>query len=193
MFKGYDTTDPITQATVDAMVGAGMTFAIKYTADSQTYGDKRFSHVEAALLHAAGMKLGFVFEKQDDAAYFTAGQGTEDAEEALTYFSELGVPAGVACFYAIDFDALTEDIRDYATAFHARFEGSGYLTGCYGCGDILETLKDEGLCHFTWLANAAAWGGYFDWLGKEDILQYTGSVLGLASDPDEAVNLDWAW
>ena len=73
-------------------------------------------------------------------------------------------------------------------------KSSGYLAGAYGSGLVLGVLLAAGVIHYSMLANAKGWQGYDDFLGKQDILQLTGSVNGLNSDPDEAASLDgWSW
>lgn len=195
LIPGLDTTDALSKAVVDRLAGKGIRFIIKYCADTGTFPNKRLTHAERVLLVAAGIKSGFVFERGNTAAYFSAAQGQADAETVVAYFKLLGVPAGCACFLAVDFDASTADLAGpvlaYATAFHSALKAAGYTVGVYGSGLTCKTLKDAGLVHWTWKAQSTGWQGYafFGW----DIRQNLGSVAGLASDPDEASGLGWAW
>lgn len=191
-FPGLDTTDALTKAVVDELAAKAIRFVIKYCVDSGEYPDKRLTHAERALLVAAGIRSGFVFERGNSAEYFTAAQGKEDGNKVVDYFGELGVASLVGCFGAYDLDIEPSRVLDYAGNFREVIEPAGWLPGAYGSGAVLKALKDAGLIHFAWKANARLWSdfdGFTDW----DILQATGSVAGLASDPDTAVNLNWAW
>ena len=194
-FPGLDTTDALSKTVVDRLAGKGIRYVIKYCADTDTFPNKRLTHAERALLVAAGIKSGFVFERGNTAPYFTAAQGQADAETVVAYFKQLGVAAGVACFLAVDYDASDSEIKGpimaYAIAFHDGLKAAGYLTGVYGSGSACKALKDAGYAHFTWKAQSTGWAGYsfIEW----DIRQLLGSVEGLASDPDDACNLNWAW
>ena len=194
---GLDTTDALSSLAILQLKKLGIGFVIKYCSDTSLYPNKRLTHAERADLVANGIASGFVFERGNTYDYFSASQGGIDAETVIAYFQLLGVPAGknIACFLAVDFDATIAEINGaimaYATRFHDVLKAAGYLTGVYGSGDTCRILKAAGVVHYTWKAQSTGWGGYayFGW----DIRQNLGAVEGLASDPDEANNMDWAW
>lgn len=193
--KGLDTTDALSIDNVKTLKKLGIGFVIKYCANSTTFPNKRLTHAERALLVGQGIKSGFVFERGNTAPYFTAEQGKADAATVLAYFAELGVAKGVACFFAVDYDASAAEIAGpitaYATEFHNALKAAGYMTGVYGSGLCCSTLKKAGLVHWTWKAQSTGWSGYayFGW----NIRQGLGHVGNLASDPDEASEMGWAW
>ena len=191
-----DTTEALTKRVVDQLAAKGYRCLIKYCVDTETFPNKRLTHAERALLVAAGIRSGFVFERGNTAPYFSAAQGQADAETVVAYFKQLGVPAGVACFLAVDYDASAADLAGpvlaYAITFHDGLKSAGYLTGVYGSGSTCAALKKAGYAHFTWRSNASGWDG-FGTAMQFDIEQQLGSFEGLASDPDDACNLNWAW
>ena len=188
-YKGADTTDLLTADNI-----RGLAFIGKYCADTPSFPDKRLTHSEKASLKAAGIPSFFLYERGNTADYFTGEQGAADAAATVAYFQELGVPAGIPCFACYDDDFSPSQIMAYALAFHDEMKSSGYLAGAYGSGLVLGVLLAAGIIHYSMLSNAKGWQGYDDFLGKQDILQLTGSVNGLNSDPDEATSLDgWSW
>ena len=196
--KGLDTTEGLTQETVNTLAGLGIKFCIKYCANTANYPAKRTSHAEAAMLHAAGIKCGFVYEGlSTTSAYFSDIRGTSDAKVATEYLQLLGVPSSVPVFFAVDYDAAPSDITGvitaYAKAFHDAVKATGRMVGVYGSGDVCKALKAAGLAHYTWLSNASGWSGYHAWVPMADIVQQTGSVAGLDSDPDTAQSLECFW
>ncbi len=196
---GLDTTEPLSAVRIRelAKMKPPIKFVIKYCSNSAMYANKRLTHAERADLVANGIASGFVFERGNTYEYFSAAQGEADAQTVLAYFELLGVPpnTGIACFLAVDFDATTEQISAailaYASRFHDGLKAAGYLTGVYGSGDTCRVLKAAGVVHYTWMAQSTGWGGYS--YAAWDIRQGMGCVNGLASDPDESNNLDWAW
>ena len=192
LLSGLDTTDALPKGVVDKLAARRIRFVVKYCADSTDYPNKRLTHEERLLLVAAGIRSGFVFERGNNVQYFTAAQGKEDGNKVVDYFGELGVASKVACFGAYDLDIEPSRVFDYASTFREVIERAGWLPGAYGSGAVLKALKDAGLIHFAWKSNARLWSNY-DGFTEWDILQITGSVAGLASDPDTAVNLNWAW
>lgn len=191
--RGLDTTDLLSLETVNTLAQDGYSFVIKYCANTPTFPNKRFSHVEAAAIHNAGMKCGFVFEMGNTSPYFISEQGSKDAASVLAYFEALGVPEGVTAFAAYDYDGSPSEVTDYAESFHAGMIESGYFAGCYGSGNVCSHLIGAGFSHYGWLAQSRGWGGYESFLPYADIVQGMGSVLNLSADPDTAKSLAAFW
>ena len=193
MANGFDTPDDVTGISA-ALVDNKYSFVIKYCQSSGNFPAKRFSHQMVSELHAAGIKVGFCSEVQNNPEYFTAKEGADDATIVADYFELLGVPKLIPCFAAYDLDIDPSQVIAYATAFHATIKDAGWLAGCYASGAVCSALKAAGLAAYTWLSNATGWQGYDAWLSQADIVQHVGSVLGLNSDPDTASSLDgWSW
>src|SRR5258708_31771913 len=94
---------------------AGVTAAGRYIGQDCEPGfgciGKNLTKPEATGLLAAGIDIFLAFEYAADQALNGAAQGTADAHLATRQLSELGAPAGVTVYFALDFD-----LRDYAPA-----------------------------------------------------------------------------
>ncbi len=195
--KILDTTSALTQEIVNDLARANFVAILKYSADSEAFPAKRAGHEEAAMLHKAGMGLGFISEHENThASYFTAAQGEADAKEAVAYFRLLGVPAETPCFASFDFDATDDElvgpISDYATEFHNTMKAGGYLMGVYGSGKVCQHLKEMGVAHYTFLAESTGWEGSAVPF-TPDLVQSTESFPGLDSDIGTANTLALFW
>lgn len=183
-----------------AVLEAGYSGVLRYLSpNSATFPTKQVTQAEVAVIHAAGMSVGFVYETNGNAAaYFSANQGSYDVQRACGTADMLNIPKDVPLFFAVDFDASEDDLNgpvgDYFKAIHAGMTANGRLVGVYGSGLSCATLIGLGLAHYTWLAMSTGWSGYEGWKDKCSILQHVSTaVAGIACDTNTVVNLETLW
>lgn len=129
---------------------------------------KSLTRAEIAALHAAGIAVWLIFEAGAENALGGAAQGTADGQLArLQAFQGLGAPQDrtVAIYGTVDtsFDSngdpeKLEAVVDYFSPFSAALDESGFRTGSYADGRILDELRSHGL-ELEWMAGAFGWEG----------------------------------
>jgi hypothetical protein len=131
--------------------------------------------------------------------YFQPGQGTTDAQNAISGATSAGQLTG-AIYFAIDLDPakstdpttglnriceatalnqIDEYFREISAYFNSynQQHGTSYQIGVYGAGDVLATIVADPLVNaggtnaFTWLAAPTSWPGYNTFTAW-DIKQY---------------------
>jgi hypothetical protein len=156
---------------MSVLKAAGVTAVGRYIGYDGTPGHqnihKNLTRAEAGHLLGAGIDIFLAFEYQPDAALHGRAQGVNDGRLATTQLAELGAPAGMAVYFALDFD-----IRDYAPASkdpHAKlgpaaayFDGirstaPAYQVGVYGGYWAVSRCLDAGLASIAW--QTVAWSG----------------------------------
>lgn len=154
-----DTNSNCAQA-VDFLVKRGVEFVGRYyTTRHPSY---RLTAAEAVALSRAGIGIFTVFEDYGQAGQFTLtrDQGRHDATEALNQAIAVDQPEGSAIYFAVEGlpngyrTADLPDVRLYFAGVQGVLQGR-YDIGVYGDGVVCKTLQDEGICAYTWLAQAS--------------------------------------
>jgi hypothetical protein len=155
----------------EPLASAGVKTIIRYYSRDTSLPAKRLTMAEAAKFACAGLRIGVVHEARhgDRVGSFNRELGFRDGAYARTYASQIiRQPAGSAIYYAVDFDATTDDLRDYVIPYfdgvqRAFAEGTGepiYEVGVYGSGASCASVLDAGLADKAWLAQSKGWAGY---------------------------------
>ena len=195
MPRGFDTTENCAPKAAD-IEAASYDFVARYLSQSPW---KTVTPAEATALSDAKLCLVLVYEDgPTKPAYFSRDRGQADATRAAQQAEALGAPAGTAIYYAVDYDASRADIAgviaeyfngiaDTNTARSAA-GATDYGVGVYGSGATCIALTAAALAKYGWLAQSRGWAGfgtYTDWTIKQAM---AATVLGIAVDPDEAVD-----
>jgi len=152
-------------------------------------------------LKSVGISIFSIWEQgyPTSAAYFTATQGTSDAEAACNFAASIQMPTQLTkpIFAAVDYDASMADLEGpilaYFTAFHDVCKSYGYLTGVYGSGQTCQYLLGQGYVHTTWLAQSTGWTGYDPSAGHAIVQGGETTVCGLDVDLDNVIDTTVAW
>ncbi len=148
---------------------------------------KNLTTTEARELLAAGMEIFLAFEYAADAALKGAVQGTADAHLATRQLHDLGAPAGVTVYFALDFDigdfapgssdprAKLGPAAHYFDAINAT--KPAYKVGVYGGYPAVSRVLDAKLAGMAW--QTIAWSGG-RWDGRAVLRQLVTQVLGAA-------------
>ncbi len=155
-----------TSAQVKCMASKGVKVIFRYYAPSPNW--KVIKTTEAEAISNAGIQIGAVFENGSNLASFTEESGYNDAISAYTYAREtIGQPLGSAIYFAVDLnvtdDEISSNIIPYFKGIHkglkASKKGVNYNVGAYGCGAVVNTLLENGLCKYRWLSESSSFNG----------------------------------
>lgn len=181
----------VARPTTTALKAASVTAAGRYIGWDSVPGyssiGKNISKAEAGGLLGAGIGIFLAFEYAADAALSGAAQGTKDGQLATRQLHDLGAPADMTVYFAVDFD-----IKDYAPASNdpkaklgpaaAYFEAiaaqhPAYRIGVYGGYYAVKRVLDAGLAAMGW--QTVAWSGG-QWDGRAVLRQLASQVWGSA-------------
>lgn len=157
---GFDAAQDTTRIVLKAKA-AGVSWIARYYSFN-TRG-KNLSTSEVGAILGAGLDIVSIWEAQGDrASAFSYESGEREATAALEQAQARLQPLGTCIYFAVDFDATADQIRDriipYFRAVNAVLLG-GYRVGAYGSGLVLSRLDAEGLVSYDWLAGAMGWQG----------------------------------
>ena len=187
--RGIDTNATITRY-LPCLRHAGFTFVCRYLGHNKS---EPLTVVEAQAISDANMSNVSIWEYgyPTDVHYFTPARGQQDGALAYDYAHNLlNQPKQTPIYFTVDYDAAPHDltsIANYFTQVRKQFQalsagGNNYFVGVYGNGLVCQYLFNQGLVHFTWLAEPTDWGGaiYDGWNIKQSVLHT--EVCGLNSE-----------
>lgn len=195
MIIDYSTARP----SMAALRAAGVTAAGRYIGYDCEPGfgciHKNLTAAEAAQLHAAGISVFLSFEYAADAAKNGASQGTADGKLATRQLADLGAPASMGVYFAVDYDDPDDDsglpdtkanakaklgpVARYFAAINAL--KPHYRVGVYGGYYAVKRVLDAGLATLAW--QTVAWSG-----GQRDLRAQLYQTTG--SQPIGGADLD---
>jgi len=173
-----------------ALVAAGKTFAIRYL-DYPGAGGKGLTAAELVDLRVHLLAVGLVFESTAGRARGGAAAGAADGHAAFAARAALGIPPGVAIFFAVDWDAQPADqpaIDAYLRA--AGGAGAPGDVGVYGSADVLDRCHARGSAAHFWQTYAWSHGRISSAAG---VYQYrnTQTIRGALVDFDRSLVPSW--
>lgn len=139
-----------------ALKKAGFTKVMRYL--SPNGQPKTINRAELESLHTANMSVGFVYEWYAARAKEGRAAGEYDGRIALQQAKELGIPADVPIFAAIDYDAPESDqpkLNAYINGFSSVVGPRG--RAAYGGYWVIKRLFDAGVIDYGW--QTYAWSG----------------------------------
>ena len=171
---GVDTNSNCTNF-AQGIAGEGYKFVCRYYRPGDIGA---LTHGEAQALIGAGLSLVAVFEGGGNKpSWFSAAQGTADAQHALDHAAKVGQPSGTAIYFAVDYDASAGDvgagISAYFGAIKAAFAAAGapFRIGVYGSGLVCQTIIAAGLASTGWLSGSTGWRSYSSYLPHANLVQ----------------------
>jgi peptidoglycan hydrolase-like protein with peptidoglycan-binding domain len=152
-----------------------MKFVARYYSDNPT---KAMTLAEAQALSTVGLNIVAVFENSNNKpALFSGEIGKQQAASALNQAAAIGQPPFTAIYFAVDYDASTDDVNgsitDYFTEIKNAFSAAPtqYVIGVYGSGLTCRVIRDVGLAQFTWLTGSMGFAEYTNFRKHADIVQ----------------------
>lgn len=188
MSKGLDANGDL-RMYANKLAGLGYSFVCRYINPGKL---QPLTVTESQALSDVGLYIISIWEEGSPIhpGYFNADRGGADGSGSVSAAQYLGQPVGTPIYFAVDYDAASEDlpaIASYFSAVHSRVKAAGYAVGVYGSGLVCQDLSQIGWVSKTWLSQSRGFAGYDEWKDQADILQGVETqVLGLDVDLDTA-------
>lgn len=153
-----DCATKLTAAKAKTLYDNGYRYVGRYLTKVPGGLDKDITVEEAQIILDAGLNFFPIYQTVGTKKeYFTAEQGTSDANAAIEAARKLGVPNGTIIYFAVDFDALDVDITNnvlpYFAKVHETMEKSIYKTGVYGVRNVCTRVSDKGYACSSFVSN----------------------------------------
>lgn len=170
---------------------AGYSGIIGYV--SQDTSGKNLSAKDVQAIHGAGLDVGIVYEFNPSSALGGGYEAQIDAGIAIQHAKDLGVPAGVCLYAAVDFDATSPQmstVQAYALGFQSVCSNAGYRAGIYGSYAVCHYLATHGYTGLLW--QTYAWSSGM-WEPTAVIRQTQNGIIvgGATVDKDTTSVADW--
>lgn len=143
-----DCMTPLNDARAKALKANGYTTVGRYiTGGTQ----KLLTPAEVGILFANGLRFFPIYQEYNNAlTYFDKAQGSTQAQAAHASALNLGLPRGAIIYFAVDYDATADEVRNNILPFFAgikeAFEGlsSHCSVGIYGSRNICSMVSARG-------------------------------------------------
>lgn len=147
-----DGVTTVTPARATALYQAGYRVVGRYLTNvPNTTLDKKIKPGELATIFGAGMRVFPIYQTYGgEVGYFTPQQGARDASLAMAAATDYGFERGTIIYFAVDFDALNDDITanvlPYFQAIKKAMDyyGNPYRIGVYGARNVCTRVSTEG-------------------------------------------------
>ncbi|MCX4299921.1 MAG: phage tail tip lysozyme, partial [Lachnospiraceae bacterium] len=153
-----DTSKKITLENAAAIKNAGYTDVGRYL--TNTPGgtlDKAMTSEELEILKAADLNVFPIFQTRgNEASYFTAEQGTADAQTAKAAAQNFGFPPSATIYFCVDYDVLMADIDSRILPYFRSVKaemGNAYKIGAYGPRYICTKLAEKNLTTYSFVCD----------------------------------------
>ncbi|MDF2791720.1 MAG: hypothetical protein K0S80_4822 [Neobacillus sp.] len=166
-----DTATVLTASTAQAIKRAGFNYVGRYL--TGTVGgttSKALTNAELQNIFDAGLKAFTIYEDYSTGGginYFSETQGVFDGLSAIDAASNLGIPKGTTVFFAVDVDALDEDITSNIIPYFQGVQNSfetrnypSYRIGVYGTRNVCSKVASAGISEKSFVADmSTGWSG----------------------------------
>jgi hypothetical protein len=128
----------------EALKAAGKTFICMYLNSIHGFG---MTKADVQRYNKAGIDIVCIFERGQEDAARGHQTGVEHAADACHYADIAGVPDGVLCFFAADFEAFGPETGPYFVGVREELHRKNHrlLCGAYGDKSLIEWLVKKGL------------------------------------------------
>ncbi|CAG7643806.1 hypothetical protein PAESOLCIP111_04560 [Paenibacillus solanacearum] len=190
MAKGFDCSTPLTAETAALFAADGYSFVCRYLVPS---GWKRLTAEEAAVISEAGLNIVSVFETTANRPLGGRSAGLADGATAAQTAYSIGQPPGSTIYFAVDFDATSNQMQTVIDYIRAASEATpDFNTGVYGSYAVVEAVSASGACSRFWQTYAWSSGKLS---GAAHLYQYRNNVQanGITIDLDESYGNEGWW
>lgn len=146
-----DCITEITYTRAQALIEAGYQTIGRYLVNVPGGLDKKIKPGELDIIFNSGLTVFPIYQTTGrNASYFSKSQGKRDAQDAFTAAKNYGFKSGTTIYFAVDFDALGEDItNNILPHFQGIYEQMAYLknfykVGIYGARNVCIQVSDKG-------------------------------------------------
>lgn len=145
---------------------------------------KGLSREEIGIAIDAGLNIFPIYQTSGNkVSYFTTTQAEHDAEEALYYANELGIPLNTIIYFAVDCDPLGTQIQTSIIPYFRTLKNllKSYKIGVYGTRNVCSSVLNANYAENSFVSNmASGWSGNlgFKMPNKWAYDQFTTTTVG---------------
>ncbi|WP_369351731.1 glycoside hydrolase domain-containing protein [Ligilactobacillus agilis] len=203
--NAIDTATILSASNAQKFKAAGYDIVGRYLTGTVGVGsskrNKSLSVKEIEDITKAGLRIFPIYEDGGyEIDYFTAKQGLEDAHLAYAAANQLGFPAGTTIYFAVDVDALGEEIDNqiipYFKAVASFLNNTMYNIGVYGTRNVCLQVSNIKGVKYSFVADMSyGWSGNLgfkmpkNW-AFDQFVEFTGASTGIAVDQDGSSGKD---
>ncbi len=156
-----DTATILDEKKAELLCSEGYRYVGRYLTNAVSGFDKALTREEAEIILSSGMNFFPIYQTAGTKySYFTASQGTSDADRAIEAALKLGLPEGTVIYFAVDFDAtrtqMGSNILTYFRKVSERMESSLYRVGVYGSKGVCRTVSEKGYAEFSFVSSLSS-------------------------------------
>ncbi|EOO95428.1 glycoside hydrolase domain-containing protein, partial [Bacillus cereus] len=160
--KACDCITEVTPERAKTLVAAGYETVGRYltNADVKNPLNKKIQDGEIDNIFAAGLSIFPIYQTNGgDKAYFNADRGQKDAIAAYKAALYHGFPSGTTIYFAVDFDATGDEIKDkilpHFQAINEQMKklGSYYDIGVYGSRNVCIQVSEKKYATYSFVSS----------------------------------------
>lgn len=150
--KACDCATPLNAARAQAIKAAGYETVGRYITHGTINGlDKILTAAEIDVIFANGLSFFPIYQQGNNAvASFTQEEGETQAQAALATARSLSLPFGTIIYFAVDYDATTDEVNKFVTKFFGGVklvftaDENYYFIGVYGSRNVCSIISEKG-------------------------------------------------
>ncbi|WJE55932.1 DUF1906 domain-containing protein (plasmid) [Bacillus cereus] len=159
--KACDCITEITPERAKTLVAAGYETVGRYLTNAKVTNakNKRIQSGEMHNIFRAGLSIFPIYQTNGgDKNYFNASQGKEDAIDAFQAALNYGFPYGTTIYFAVDFDATNDDIKDkilpHFEAINEKMKtfNNYYKIGVYGSRNVCIQVSNKKYATYSFVS-----------------------------------------
>ena len=159
--KACDCITEITPERAKTLVAAGYETVGRYLTNAKVTNakNKKIQDGEMKTISKAGLSIFPIYQTNGgDKAYFNADQGQEDALNAYNAALSYGFPKSTTIYFAVDFDATGDDIKDkilpHFKAINEKMKtlNNYYKIGVYGSRNVCIQVSDKRYATYSFVS-----------------------------------------
>jgi hypothetical protein len=198
-YEGIDTAANISASAAKKLKGNGISFVGRYLVP--TTMSKSLKADEIKGLRDAGLAILLCWEIGASDVKGGAERGKSDGARAKELALSLGVPAGTAIYFAVDYEAVQAEFPTIEAYIRAAGEACyPYAAGMYCHAALADYLGSKGACKYFWQCCAWSYGRVsaymsayqYAWSGAAESKAMAAAVGIPAVDMDSAESLEAA-
>lgn len=149
--KACDCITEVTSARAKALKNAGYETIGRYLVDIPGGLEKKIKPGELKTIFNAGLTVFPIYQTYgNNSRHFSEAQGKRDAQDAFTAAKNYGFKNGTTIYFAVDFDALGDDITNKILPHfkgineQMKYLGNRYKVGIYGARNVCSQVSQKG-------------------------------------------------
>lgn len=164
---GADTATQLSSTQIQTLANFGVKYIGRYLTGTVGSANtpKNLTVSEINAITAAGISIFPIYEDGGyELDYFTAAQGITDGDAAGIAAQNLGIPANITIYFAVDVDIEDGDIDGtvipYFASVQSELSNYGYQIGIYGTRNVCSRVSSAGYAKFAFVADmSTGWSG----------------------------------